>query len=190
MRLMDAEREAYWRGVRMALSDQDVRGSWPRVSPLSGEWAGESVIELLGDLIDAVADGENMESDWDVYDVQDALCETFEQGYAQAFPDVTSSTYSVCVDCYYVLHNGMDQYVSESVDQDETRERPAGVFPFDVADVADALDYGRYADASFSRHACECCGSTLGGDRFDVRVWEQGARFDVRVWENGERIDV
>lgn len=173
MRLIDAEREAYWRGCRMAESDRIMPDAWPRVSPLSGEWAGESVPELLGDLVDAVTGGENMESDWDECDVIDALCETFEHGYALRFPDIVAHTYSVCVDCYYVLHNGVDEYVSESVDHDETRARPAGSFGWDVHDVADAHDYGRYADASFSRHACECCGSMLGGDRYDVNVWDR-----------------
>lgn len=177
MHVIDGERRAYWEGVVMARADERAGGE-PREAPLSGEWAGESVPELLGDLVDGVLAGGSV-PDLDESAVYEILCDAFELGYMGAFPDTLSKTYSVCVDCYYVLHNGMDQYVSESVDEDETRERPAGVFPFDVEYVADALAYHLYEDASFSRHACECCGSTLGGDRYEMRVWPDRKNVDV-----------
>jgi len=176
MRLIDAERDAYWRGCRMADGDRRVPGAWPRVSPFSGEWAGESVPELLGDLIAGVMRGEGLPSGWEEWDVTDALCDAFVQGYELRFPDVVSSIHTVCSDCFYVLHNGINEDVTECVDRDETRERPAGVFPFPIAYVSDAHDYGRHAEASFSWRACECCGSTLGGDRYDVNVWEAERR--------------
>lgn len=43
-------------------------------APLSGEWAGESIPELLGDLFDVYEDGESNESD---------LCDAYEAGYAK-----------------------------------------------------------------------------------------------------------
>lgn len=177
MNVHDGECQAYWRGVDMARADERA-GMDPREAPLSGEWAGESVPELLGDLVAGVMRGDSGR-DLDESDVYEILCDAFELGYMGSFPDTLSSTYSVCVDCYYVLHNGVDQYVSESVDEDETRERPAGVFPFLVDYVTNALAYGQFVDASFSRHACECCGSRLGGDRYAMRVWPDSADIDA-----------
>jgi hypothetical protein len=51
-----------------------------RESPLSGEWAGESVQELLGDLIDLALGA----PDADVADVAAWLCDAFEYGYTSA----------------------------------------------------------------------------------------------------------
>lgn len=42
-------------------------------SPLSGEWAGESIPELLGDLMDE--DESNL----------DEICDAYEEGYNNAF---------------------------------------------------------------------------------------------------------
>lgn len=44
-------------------------------APLSGEWAGESITEILGDLFDEDYDGEDVQ--W--------LCDEYEAGYDEAF---------------------------------------------------------------------------------------------------------
>ncbi len=41
---------------------------------LSGEWAGESITELIGDLLDEVSEDEN-----------DAICDAYEEGFAQGW---------------------------------------------------------------------------------------------------------
>ena len=120
-------------------------------SPLSGEWAGESVRELLGDLIDAV--GEEYACD---------VCDAYETGYALAFDDV--DRVSVCVDCAQVLENGVCDGWEDS--PDNTRERPAGVFPYlvDSAWLTGSV-------STFVKYPCECCGSRLAGSRHGVIVW-------------------
>lgn len=51
-------------------------------SPLSGEWAGYSIVELIGDLFPE--DGEDGDpSYWDIH----RLCELYEEGYRSAFDD-------------------------------------------------------------------------------------------------------
>jgi hypothetical protein len=121
-------------------------------SPLSGEWSGESVRELLGDILDAVGD-----------EYADDVCDAYETGYAGVFDDV--DTVSVCVDCVYVLTHGRDQYYEES--PDDTRERPAGVFPYliEAAWVTGSV-------STFVKYPCECCGSKLAGERHGVIVWD------------------
>lgn len=58
------------------------RGTWDRDdnyyndSPLSGEWAGESITELLGDLFLNFTDGTDNITD---------LCDAYEAGYQSAF---------------------------------------------------------------------------------------------------------
>lgn len=73
-------------------------------------------------------------------------------------------TVSVCVDCVYVLANGRDQYYEESLD--DTRERPAGVFPYLIDSAWPTDDV-----TTFSKFPCECCGSRLAGSRVRVVVW-------------------
>lgn len=46
--------------------------------PLSGEWAGESMVELIGDLI------ENAESDEHCHEI----CEAYEDGYSLGYDNV------------------------------------------------------------------------------------------------------
>jgi hypothetical protein len=41
---------------------------------LSGEWAGESITELIGDLLDEVSENDN-----------DAICDAYEEGFAQGW---------------------------------------------------------------------------------------------------------
>jgi hypothetical protein len=41
---------------------------------LSGEWAGESITELIGDLLDEVSEDDN-----------DAICDAYEEGFAQGW---------------------------------------------------------------------------------------------------------
>jgi hypothetical protein len=48
-------------------------------APLSGEWAGESIVELIGDLI------ENAESDEHCHEI----CEAYEDGYSLGYDDAT-----------------------------------------------------------------------------------------------------
>lgn len=59
-------------------------------SPLSGEWAGESIRELLGDLVDSVSRrGETDATDWETYaDIENDLCEEYETGYNEAHETV------------------------------------------------------------------------------------------------------
>lgn len=118
-----------------------------RLDPLSGQWAGESVRELLGDLIDAV--GDEYESD---------VCDAYETGYAGVWSDTDSV--DVCVDCVQVLEYGECEDAP-----DNTRERPAGVFPYPIDG---AWPTGH--ETTFSKFPCECCGSLLAGFRFGVLV--------------------
>lgn len=48
-------------------------------APLSGEWAGESIPELLGDLYREVC--ARAESELDASDVLSDLCDAYEEGY-------------------------------------------------------------------------------------------------------------
>lgn len=52
-----------------------------RPDPLSGEWAGESVAELLGDLIDALGN-----------DYAGDVCDAYEAGYAGVWAGSESVT--------------------------------------------------------------------------------------------------
>lgn len=79
------------------------RGQWDKqeghyqTEPLSGEWAGESVIELLGDLIGTAEQlyqiaqgvGEDDPTYWSDLAEMGALaseiCEAYEDGYSNAF---------------------------------------------------------------------------------------------------------
>lgn len=52
---------------------------------LSGEWAGESVAELLGDLIDQAETLYGQE--WVAGDLASEICAEFEAGYENAWAD-------------------------------------------------------------------------------------------------------
>ena len=67
---MDMFRRAYAMGEAHGLRDKE--NGICNDSPLSGEWAGESIPELLGDLYREVGDDG---------DLLDALCDEYEKGY-------------------------------------------------------------------------------------------------------------
>ena len=130
----------------------------PNLSPLSGEWAGESVPEILGDLIDALVRLGESEND-----AQDIVCDEFESGYVDGFgpvPDVLS----VCPDCF-------DWFAGIA----GATESPAGECPVGVADWArpGALFDVSDAGESFGRY-CDTCADALAGARFDVAVFDSG----------------
>lgn len=67
---------AYERGLERGQGD--AQAGYYNESPLSGEWAGESIPELLGDLIVRFEDdSDNLEE----------LCDLYEQGYNKAFEE-------------------------------------------------------------------------------------------------------
>ena len=72
---------AYTRGKHKGEADKEV--GFYNDAPLSGEWAGESVQELLGDLIRTIEElverGETITDDvnWFIND----LCDSYESGY-------------------------------------------------------------------------------------------------------------
>ncbi len=68
------EKAAYERGLERGKADK--ASDFYNDSPLSGEWAGESIPELLGDLFDVYEDGDSNEPD---------LCDAYEAGYNKAF---------------------------------------------------------------------------------------------------------
>ena len=74
-------------GITRAEGVDDPRNA-PDWSPLSGEWAGESIPELLGDLmeetgaIDAEDDG-----------LYSALCDAYEEAALEAYYDLLSDRY-------------------------------------------------------------------------------------------------
>lgn len=65
---------AFDRGLDQGTADRDK--GYYNDAPLSGEWAGESVTELLGDLFMNFMDGTDNISD---------LCDAYEAGYQSAF---------------------------------------------------------------------------------------------------------
>jgi hypothetical protein len=68
-------REAYERGVQQGWHDQ-LQG-YENPTPLSGEWAGESPNEILGDLM---SDAEKLIGEHDSGVWQD-ICDNYETGY-------------------------------------------------------------------------------------------------------------
>lgn len=67
----------------------DCEQGYQNDAPLSGEWAGESIPELLGDLIDAA---ERYAGDSaDIGEIQSELCDSYEEGYRDAFSDRESA---------------------------------------------------------------------------------------------------
>lgn len=71
--------EAGWRGILRGQDDR-LNGLPRNDAPLSGEWAGESINELLGDLI-AQMEGE------DEGDFVSDLCDSYERCYNYAYDD-------------------------------------------------------------------------------------------------------
>lgn len=69
--------QARERGRRQGYDDQCWGGRNP--SPLSGEWAGESITELLGDLV-----ARAYSIQW-VDGMEDDICQAFLSGYDSVF---------------------------------------------------------------------------------------------------------
>lgn len=59
-------------------------------APLSGEWAGESINEILGDLIGLVEDEYDDDADWMVGE----MCHEYEDGYDSVF-DIDDSSRAI-----------------------------------------------------------------------------------------------
>lgn len=74
--------QAYERGRHRGMDD--VFADCYNEAPLSGEWAGESIEELLGDLMRRA---DRMMMDYppdDFYEVYNEICDSYEQGYESA----------------------------------------------------------------------------------------------------------
>lgn len=67
---------AFDRGLERGTWDRDA--GYHNDAPLSGEWAGESITDLLGDLFINFIDGTDNIND---------LCDAYEAGYESAFED-------------------------------------------------------------------------------------------------------
>ena len=71
---------------------------------------------------------------------------------------------SLCVDCYMTsqgVHEAPDEVVPE----------PLGKLPNRSSYFAQYVKFtSAESEAHFSWHPCQGCGSTLGGDRFDVEL--------------------
>lgn len=74
-----AHSRGYSRGI------DDARADFYNDSPLSGEWAGESIEELLGDLIRR-ADKMDRSGD-DFYEIYNEILDSYEKGYRDAHFD-------------------------------------------------------------------------------------------------------
>lgn len=81
---------AYTRGKHKGEADKEV--GFYNDAPLSGQWAGESVQELLGDLIRTSETIFNTEDD--VFWFSEELCESYESGYHEGWhhPSVPTAT--------------------------------------------------------------------------------------------------
>lgn len=72
--------KAWQRGYDRGLADKNQ--GYVADGPLSGEWAGESINELLGDLITTAL---NATPDWlDEEQIIDEICTEYEGGYFEA----------------------------------------------------------------------------------------------------------
>lgn len=67
-------KEAFARGEQAGVYDAQSLAE-KNLAPLSGEWAGESIVELIGDLI------ENAEDDDHVTEI----CDAYEEGYSHGY---------------------------------------------------------------------------------------------------------
>lgn len=157
MNVREIEEESHGRGFATGRADR-LSGPFPNLAPLSGEYAGESVRELLGDLLDALVRlGEEEDNAYDI--VGDA----YESGYSDGFGPVPD-TLSVCPDCF-------DWFAGIA----GATESPAGVCPAGVADWARPgvlFDVSGAGD-SFGWY-CDTCATSVGGDRYDVAVFDSG----------------
>lgn len=110
---------AYQRGYERGLGDNESR--YYDESPLSGEWAGYSVRELLGDLLDAAERDWQSETDsteCELYADYDEISEHYLQGYRAAFHD---DDVIICAVCETLLHreeSGVSFSDSPSGDRD------------------------------------------------------------------------
>lgn len=78
MKLEEIIQESRERGYSQGLADRD--NDYRNEAPLSGEWAGESINELLGDLLSNIlAYGD---------DFYDEVCVAYEEGYEEAHATV------------------------------------------------------------------------------------------------------
>lgn len=77
---LEAERRGRDRALNEIASGQSEPGS-----PLSGEWAGESITELLGDLVAGYVEVGVSESD-----ATEWVCDDFERGYFDEWDKVTA----------------------------------------------------------------------------------------------------
>jgi hypothetical protein len=75
-----SQKQAYWRGYERGRADATEIGE-RNPAPLSGEWGGESIPELLGDLYKGC--DPNME---DI--IIDNLCDSYERGYDDGYDKV------------------------------------------------------------------------------------------------------
>lgn len=155
--LQFVEVESFGRGFERGVGDRD-ESPFPNPGPLSGEYAGESVPELLGDLIDAL-----VRLGVDESDAHEIVCDAYELGYSQGFgpvPDILS----VCPDCF-------DWFASIA----GATESPAGECPAGVSDWARP---GVFVDVSGAGGSfgwyCDTCATSVGGDRYDVAVFDSG----------------
>jgi len=81
----------------------------------------------------------------------------------------------LCVDCVYVIANGVDDN-AEDVDQlTVTAQRLAEAWPGESPATTPAVTLGTIDgdddEPWFSWHRCDGCGSTLGGDRHPATGW-------------------
>lgn len=79
--ILDAAR---LRGLARGIGD--YAEGYQNESPLSGEWAGESITELLGDLLDAAERLTGVE----IADSISEICDEYLKGYDLAFEDMPS----------------------------------------------------------------------------------------------------
>lgn len=83
----------------------------------------------------------------------------------------------VCVDCYFSHHYGAreheGQWFAGESDSPCDREPLALLAPFELADNTDS-ETGEGMD-DFSWSSCDGCGSTLGGSRYRLALFERVA---------------
>lgn len=99
--LDDLADDAYNRGhddgeddARMAIAEHETsHDAWTEidvlretVSPLSGEWAGRSVPELIGDLLDYAVDVLGLDAERDSYSAE--IMDAYERGYFEGVEKV------------------------------------------------------------------------------------------------------
>lgn len=71
--------------------------------------------------------------------------------------------FNVCTDCMVSAVNG-----EEPTDRPDSEPEVWALWQGTETDITPAFESD---DTSFSWHACEGCGSTLGGDRFRFAWW-------------------